>query len=81
MRRSIILSSMFIGYSIIFSAALIVYNIGLGKNTFIIFIALLSGTQLAIVFVLLCQDLMSEPLHFNKVLSEKEEKFLKDNDA
>jgi len=81
MRRTIILSAMFIGYSIIFSVSLFVYYIATGYNPFIIFIALLSGVQLAILFVLLCQDLMSEPLHNNKVLTEKEEKLLRDNDA
>lgn len=81
MKKTVILSSFFIGLSIVFSGSLISYNLRTVGSNFLILIIFFSGVALLFTIVLMYKELLPNDLFANKNhLSENEKKLLKDND-
>ena len=81
MKKIFVLSSLFIGFSIIFSGALISYNLEFGGTDFLVFIFIISGFILFLIFLFMIMELMPNSLYStDNHLSESEKKFLKENE-
>ncbi len=65
MKRIIIISSMFIGVSIMFSGALIAYKTELGSTDSMSWFVLFLGVLMLLIFSIMCKELYLEYLHSN----------------